>query len=181
MNMKANATTATIRELLPAINKLEDQDMAEKIAQIWLELYQQSAWDDLRDVWLDPTIPEKVCLVDHVNCICEMVVQMNEIISKYHPEKRCDNQLLLQLTLMHDVSKIVEFQPSGDKCEFSHLAFMYQHAMIGAYMAKKYGLPDHLVHLIYSHADKSTTKPLYREGALFHNADHGHFDTVLFR
>lgn len=179
--MKKTISTQEIREIFPGINQLKDQDLAEKIALTWKDAFEHSNWDDLRTVWVDPDITRPVYLVDHVNCIAEMSLQTNAIISKYHPESACDEQLLLALALIHDVSKVLEFDPDEERgCRFSELGHQFQHAVIGACLAHEHGLPTQLVHLIHTHTGLCSIKPNYREGVFFLHMDLCHFRTVLY-
>lgn len=172
---------AMIREVFPSLKELKDQELAGKIAKAWIEAFEMSSWERLEDCWLDPGSDRLVRLVDHINCQADMMEAVNEAIVKYHPDCGCDVELLKELALMHDISKVVEFEPDGNgRCRHSKFDYYYQHALLGAYLAKKYGMPEKLVHLIYTHADKCPTNPQYREGWFFTHIDHLHWDMAMF-
>lgn len=178
---KTDVTIQDIKDLLPALNALSNQELADNIAQAWIDAFRLSKWDHIEDVWLTPEADRKIRLIDHVNCIAELAVLTNDIIAKYHPEAKCDTELLVELALMHDVSKLYEFEPDGaGRCRHAEYSRRYQHGLGSYSLAVRYQMPEDLIHLIYAHADCCPIEPQLVEGHLFHHLDHCHFAVTVW-
>jgi hypothetical protein len=179
---KKQQTTKDVRDILPPLAQLEDQELAEKIASAWLDAFEQSHFEKLEDVPQNLVFETFVSLVDHVNGLCEMCVSVCRTMKKFYPHVRCDEQLLVAHALMHDISKILEFEPDGNgQYRISALGEQFQHATLGAHLALKHGLGQKMAHLTLTHTAHCDVRATLTEGTLFYYLDHLQYYTVLFK
>ena len=97
-----------IAELFPIIREIRNQDLADRIAAVWLRAWGMSKWERLEDACFNPDIQERDCrLVDHVNVTTIASLQMAKLIERYQGES-FDYERILTIGLLHDVSKLLE-------------------------------------------------------------------------
>ena len=177
--MKDDLSICALKEKLPGMEYIIDSSIQEKIYQAWKQAFDESDWDCLEDVWIDPGNERGERLLPHVNRVTAMCKAVSDTLIQ--EGETIDQQLLLTLSLMHDVSKVVEFEPTEDgKCRFSIAGIEMQHGVIGAIIADHVGFDKKMIHLIHSHTKNSGIKPNYPEGRLFQHLDLADFEMVSF-
>ncbi|SBV97289.1 hypothetical protein KL86DPRO_11191 [uncultured delta proteobacterium] len=165
-----SATLKRMTAILPLLGYLEDRGLAEKIARAWELAEERGGWDSLEQACFGPHLP-KARLVDHVNAATESALRVCEIITKYQGIM-FDTQLVVAIGLMHDVCKVLEYEPDGQGgARVSEIGKHLQHGVAGGMLAQEVGMPLEMVHLILTHTPQSTMQPNRIEGVLFAAVD----------
>ena len=168
-----------VRECIPEIELVRDAEMRDKIERIWAVAWQESAWPDLLDAAFAADAPN-FRLIDHVRGVvqgCRTLALFASDVQKLV----IDDELLLALALLHDVSKLVEIEPDA-QCGARQSPFgtLVQHGVYTAHLALSEGLPVELVHLILTHTPYSKLQPAFLEGVLHQHVDMANAEVLLF-
>ncbi len=147
-----------ILRLFPALVKIKEGDIREKVIQTWLNSWKRSNFLRIEDVHQFEPARDYISYtnVDHTNQVCQACERMAtipaEILSlKLNPD------YLLAGALLHDVDKMVIFDaPTGGWTEAGRRT---SHALEGASMARAEGLPDEVAHIIEAHSTKFSPHP----------------------
>ena len=168
---------AYIRDLFPEINDLQDKTLAEKVVQIWDEMWKESKWARIEDCPKGADVWEYK-LVPHVRSVTQGCVAMaRSVMANYAiPVER---DVLLAGSLLHDASKLVEEDPNGKASKKTKLGKLIQHGAYTAHKALALGMPLEIVHLIITHTHASGMAPKSIEGIILHYVDFGDSDVLL--
>ncbi|MFB6157268.1 MAG: HD domain-containing protein [Haloferacaceae archaeon] len=163
---------AEVREAFPAVDRIEDDALHEGVIGAWTVALEDTGWT-LSDVpWFpplqDPAGLDDERLVPHVN----EVVATAEAMADALVERRGDRlslsrDLLLAGALVHDVSKLYEFDASGATAVFD----LFGHPLYGIYPAARAGLPPEVVQVVVSHTPRTGVEPATMEAELVCRAD----------
>jgi 23S rRNA maturation-related 3'-5' exoribonuclease YhaM len=88
---------------------------------------------------------------------------------------------LIISAVLHDVSKLLEYEQRDGKEVLSRTGELYPHGFHGARMAFEAGLPEEIVHIIATHAPTSSEIPKVAEGLILHYCDLIDADLNRFR
>lgn len=161
-----------VRELLPAISRLDDETLEAAVEEIWLEAWDESAWADLAEVpkGVYGGKPSSRSLIEHVCAVTDGACAFAETMRAVHGWAY-DRNLLLTAALLHDASKVVESEPGPDGVVVSDLGRLVQHGIWTAHRIMNRGMGLELTHLIVSHTPASRSKPLTVEGVILYYID----------
>lgn len=174
---KAVITPEYLIRLFPAVQELEDAQILEKLAAVWDEMFQQSAWDTPEQACFSPDLPQ-YRLVDHVNVTIEGTLAVAACIEK-HQHISFDRQSILILGVLHDASKLVEYEPApGGGCAASEIGRTIQHGVMAACAARRHGFSLQVMNQILTHTPRSKMKPSDKEAVLFAHVDLSDADTL---
>lgn len=158
-----------ILQIFPELAWIKDQDMVEKVKRIWLRAWRESTWESPEDCPLNPELP--MCsLIEHVRYVTQGVRALAEVRESQYGEK-LNMDLLITAALLHDVSKLLEFESVDGETRWSLIGERLQHAFYSAVFALDEGMPLDLVHIILTHSSHSKKYPQTREGVLLYYVD----------
>lgn len=157
-------------ELFPIIDQMKDQELAQKITDIWADLFNQSTWESVESMNFCPGI-NNFTLLSHINVATEATLALSKSVTKFQGIE-FDDDTIIALGLLHDVCKLLEYTSDGKGgSEKTELGKKLQHGAIGAIAAYNAGLGLDMTHLIFTHTPFSKLKPEIKEGILFCYAD----------
>lgn len=145
------------------IAEIEDLEMRHAVVSIWSDLVRESGW---RDVGSYPG------LVQHVSCVVRGAVALAHAMSQL--EVCVDLDVVRSAALLHDVSKLVEFEPDAANeagLRRSDLGRQFQHGFYAAFKAEAAGLPRTVTQIIIAHTPFSREVPDSPEGLCVYYAD----------
>ena len=172
-----DARVKAIAKYFPIIEKIGDADLRRKTARVWVRALEECKWNDLEDARFNKDIPGQ-SLADHVRVVTEGTRALAVVMNRYQ-NLGLDLDLIIVLGLLHDVSKVLEFEPGGEGgVRHTELGKKIQHGFMGAVYAMEAGFSLDIINLIVSHTPESNTKPLAREGMLFAFVDLADADLV---
>lgn len=164
------ATRDEIEAAFPLVRELPGPTR-EAIVRLWQEMALESSWQRLVDC---PYSPDRqgVSLVAHTNAVTEAALALLQV-ERLHGDGRvtADRHLVIAIGLLHDVSKLVEYEPYDGGCRLSELGRRLQHAVYAAHKAMASGVPLDVVEVVVNHTPQSRRHPNTPEGLLIYYAD----------
>ncbi|WP_433509325.1 HD domain-containing protein [Nonomuraea sp. CA-143628] len=164
-------------ELLPEAAWIRDDTLRSTVLRIWEQAWRTSGWDTVTACPKGPDLPGH-SLVEHSRSVARLAHSMAEILAQ-RDTVVVDSDAVLTIALLHDVSKLHEFQPIPGGAARSVVGHRYQHGFLAAFWMHEAGLPIDLVHAVIAHTDLSTVLPQTQEALIVHYADFADSDSVL--
>ncbi len=171
-----------VRELLPMINRIQDEGLRGRVISVWVKAWEESKWEDLADAAFNLDVDVAECnLVKHTNLVTELAYAMASS-ARQVLNIMVDMDVLLAGGLLHDVSKLVEMAPEkGKPGKKSALGKNLLHSIYGVHLALNAGIPLEIVHIIGSHSPRVAQGPNGYEALFVSYADFVAADTVRMR
>ena len=147
-----------IVRLFPAVSKIKDEGVRNKVIQAWLHAWKQSNFSRIEDVHQFEPARGYIAYtnVDHTNQVCRAceaiaAMALEGLNLKLHMDH------LLAGAILHDADKMMIFDSrSGGFTEMGRRSF---HAVAGAAMARSLGLPEEVAHIIEAHSTRFSPHP----------------------
>lgn len=168
----------TVREVLPEVDQIQDAALRAAVTSIWCKAWESSAWDALTEVPKSPELPQKRTLVTHTQAVTRIAARIAEVESDAH-DLAIDADAVLAIALLHDVSKVHEFEQAGEGAGLSRTGRLYQHGFLAAHWMAEAGLGDDLIHGVIAHTPLSAVIPQTQEALIVHYADFVDSDVQL--
>ncbi len=163
-------TVDEVQARFPDLQALRAPGWDSRVAGIWVETWGESAWKHLEDCPYNPLAP-KVSLVAHVNQVVRGARAL-ATLGRQILDTPINDDVLLAAAFLHDVSKLVEYEPDADgRVRKSELGRRYQHGFYGAYLAQRAGMPAAVVQIILNHTGASREIPDTPEALCIYYAD----------
>jgi putative nucleotidyltransferase with HDIG domain len=147
-----------IMRLFPAIPKIRDEEVRDKVMQTWLHAWRRGNFPRIEDVHQFEPAREYIAYtnLDHTRQVCQACEKMVPIVTEVlNLELNLD--YLLAGAILHDVDKIVIFDAGTGG--FTELGRQVPHAVAGGSMARAEGLPEEVAHIIEAHSIKYSPHP----------------------
>jgi putative nucleotidyltransferase with HDIG domain len=174
-----------VRALLPEIADIADDTLRHATEVIWEEMWSRSSWDELADIPKNPSaadapqrVPDAWTLITHTRAVAQLAVTSAETVRELHGIPY-DKDALLAIALLHDVSKIVEYEGTREKSRKSRSGELIQHGVYGAFLMWQHELPEELVHGVIAHTPNSRTLPRTHEALIVRYVDFLDSDSML--
>lgn len=172
------ARRARIRELFPELEQIGRADWREAVTDIWVDVWNDSPWNDPADCPKHATHVQDVPNVTHTRSVTQLALAAAERVEQLHGV-RIDRDVLVAGALLHDVSKLLESEHGPEGPRPSRTGRLLQHAVLGAGRAAAYGLPDEVLHIVVGHTHQSANVPATHEAILVHYVDFLDSDVLL--
>ncbi|MFB6205918.1 MAG: HD domain-containing protein [Haloglomus sp.] len=163
---------AHVEECFPELDAIADSDLRAGVVDAWLAGAGEGGVDDLRAVsWLPPTerelgIQGEESLVAHVRAVVACARALADALADRRGTA-VDGDLLVAGALVHDISKLVEFDGAEPTSTYDLLGHPYH----GVHLVAAAGLPVELAHIVLSHTSRTSVEPAFLEAALVRRAD----------
>ena len=158
-----------VLRLFPQLGMVSRKDWVEKAQRIWMEVWSSSKWPKLEKAPASLRTP-RASLVNHTRAVLQGALSIAEARARVYGEK-VDRDILIIAAVIHDVSKLVEYEPFRGKGRLSRLGEAYQHGFYAAYRALVHDLPPEIVHIVLSHTTQTKSVPRSKEGLVLYYAD----------
>jgi putative nucleotidyltransferase with HDIG domain len=180
---EGSAPSITVDEVLatfPELAEIKDEALRLKVATIWQEVFAESPWKSLQEVPKNPaTLPSSITLVAHTRSVTRQALAIAEVAQEIHG-LGYDRDVLIAAANLHDVSKLVEYEPKDDGgAGLGEFGQKIQHGMYGVHAAFSHGLPLDVAHAIAVHTKHSHDLPRTWEALIVHYADYVDTDGLL--
>ena len=163
-----NSGVEVLSRYLPRIVQIEDDELKRKTASVYLELFKSSRWKNLSEQPIFGNLA--VSALEHTNAVVELCLQMAEVIERNHKIK-VNKDHLVASAILHDASKLVEFDPSGKGMKQTRLGELGQHTIKCVSLMLAVGMPLEVVHAVLAHTPKSGAVPKTVEALLVYFAE----------
>ena len=177
MKMLQSDKTEKIEEAFPIVSKIVDPELKATVIRCWVRMWEESKWTDLKDCPFTPPFPD-ISLVEHINCVGELILAAADILEKHNPELNLDRDYLITGVLLHDLSKMVEIEKGPEGVTWGKLLKLMPHSTYGAFLALSEGLSPRVANIIMAHTRMTGTLPASPEAALLHYLDYGLADVL---
>ena len=175
---KIEITTEYLERVFPAFCQLSSLEEKRQITKVYQDMFERCGWSSIEDACFSPALPD--CrLVDHINAVMEGTLAAARCMERYQGiEFDYDN--IIVLAMLHDVSKLVEYEPAESGCRETEIGKKIQHGVFAAMLAQKYGFSIHVMNQILTHTPRSKMRPSDKDGALFARVDIGDADMLHY-
>jgi hypothetical protein len=166
----------TVAEVFPEADEIDDPDLRGGVLEAWTAACDEGDIDtpeELRALpWLPPVqrdldIPaDAERLVPHVRDVTAGAVSLaGALVARRGAD--VDTDLLVAGALVHDVSKLAEF----DGMDPTPVYDLLGHPYWGVHIVAQAGLPVELAHVVLSHTSRTNVEPAFLEAELVRRAD----------
>lgn len=167
--MERNSAVEVMRKFFPLLDTFKDSELATKVASIWYDLWKDSKWERIEDAIFNPLCPE-VSLITHIRSVTHGAFEFAKIRNEVYGDE-LNFDILLAGALLHDVSKLLEYEPGENGAVKSKRGKLFQHGFLGAHKALTEGLPDEVVHILICHTADSRVIPQTPEALIIYCVD----------
>ncbi|MFB6281096.1 MAG: HD domain-containing protein [Haloferacaceae archaeon] len=169
-NESGDGSEGAVREAFPAIDRIADDDLRAGVVDAWTTALDETGWTLAEAPWSPPVqdaldLPDER-LVDHVNDVVAGAEALADRLEDRRPAA-ISRDLLLAAALVHDVSKLYEFDRDGRTRVYD----LFGHPYYGIVPAAQAGLPPEVVHVVLSHTSLTGAEPATLEAELVRRAD----------
>jgi hypothetical protein len=155
----------------PELAAIDDARLREQVTAAWSLAASDAGVTDLGTLpWLPPVQRdlgiEDESLVDHVRDVTACARALGAALSERRGAT-LDEDLLVACALVHDVSKLAEF----DGHDRTAVGDLLGHPYYGVHLVARAGLPVECAHVVLSHTSRTTVEPAFLEAELVRRAD----------
>lgn len=140
----------------PEVNDIADAERRAQVRSVWARLLAETKFESLRDVPVAPHLDYSQ--FRHNRAILEMALAVADVLRRYHGVA-IDQDDLLTVALLQDVSKLVEFEPGKDGVRRSEVGEQLRHPVYGVHAALAAGCPTHVAQGILEHSPQNPRVP----------------------
>jgi len=145
---------------------IKDENLRDKVVEVWLEASKQGKWKSLKEVPFTLLFEESGCLVDHTKRVTRLAKAVMD-----QRDEDINQDILIAGALLHDVWKLLEYTIKDGRVVKSEYGKVFRHPVSGALLAKKTGLPDEVIHIIYAHSHEGDNTKRSIEAYIVHHCD----------
>lgn len=170
-----------IEEQLGFMLEFETPGWSARCVAIWTDFLRRCAWESLSAAPALVDAPD-ISLVSHVRATWAASRAIAEV-AREECGLACDMEALRAIAALHDVSKLVEYEPGPEGARLSSIGRTYPHAVLAGTAAADAGFPDVVVNVILEHPYHPPhvhVVPKSLERIVFHYGDQAAIDTILF-
>ncbi len=165
-------------ELIPELNEIKDNDLREKVINVWLKAFKVSGFtpDDMLEMPFTLLFEGGANFVQHMRGVIKSSIAVGSIINEIYPDHiKIDMDTLTAGAALHDVAKLLEVERINGKWQKSKRGKILRHAFSGVGLAFDEGVPDEVMHIIAVHSKEGDGSPRTPEAWLLHHADFSNF------
>jgi putative nucleotidyltransferase with HDIG domain len=161
-----------IMGLFPSIKQITDRGIQEKIINVWYTSWKRSNFARIEDVHQFEPARDQIDYtnVDHTNQVVSVCEAISGLLSELL-DVSINMDYLLAGALLCDVDKALIFD--SETGNLTETGEMFPHAVMGAMLAFREGLPKEVAHIIEAHSIKSSpVLPRSIEALIVRYVDH---------
>lgn len=165
-----------IEAVFPEIETIEDDTLRTGVASAWTSAAGVNGLDieELPEIpWLPPTQEEldmdadDALLVDHIQDVTSCALGLAESLLARNDDLEIDIDTVIAGALVHDVSKLYEF----DGMERTEVGRLLGHPYYGVAVISRANLPVDIAHIVLSHSSRTNVEPATIEAEIVRRAD----------
>ena len=160
-----------LERVFPRLETIEDDELRAGVRAAWTSAIEDNGVESLESVpWFPPAQrdldrPEET-LVAHVRDVTAGATALAEILIE-HRSADIDLDVLLAGALVHDVSKLHEFDGMAE----TPVQRLLGHPHYGVHVVARAGLPTEVAHIVLSHTSRTAVEPATIEAEIVRRAD----------
>lgn len=167
-------------ELIPEFNAIEDDDLRQRVMDVWMEALEIGGWtvNDLRELPYTLLVEDvDITFPQHVSVVCRLCIAMESVLKDAYGERyEISHDTLVAGALLADVGKLIEFRKVDGDYQWATMYQYLRHPFTGVGLCFKHEIPEAVMHIVATHSwegDKFKRRP---ESIIFHHADFTDFD-----
>ena len=167
-------------ELIPEFNAIEDDDLRQRVMDVWMEALEIGGWtvNDLRELPYTLLVEDvDITFPQHVSVVCRLCIAMESVLKDAYGERYdISHDTLVAGALLADVGKLIEFRKVDGDYQWATMYQYLRHPFTGVGLCFKHEIPEAVMHIVATHSwegDKFKRRP---ESIIFHHADFTDFD-----
>ena len=167
-------------ELIPEFNAIEDNDLRQRVLNVWTEAMEIGGWtvNDLRELPYTLLVEDvDITFPQHVSVVCRLCIAMETVLKDAYGERyEISHDTLVAGALLADVGKLIEFRKVDGDYQWASMYQYLRHPFTGVGLCFKHQIPEAVMHIVATHSwegDKFKRRP---ESIIFHHADFTDFD-----
>ena len=168
------------------LNQVKDQALADRAIETWALGCKRGHWNSIADLKKLPFTllvdTRSINFVEHTIAVTEGALQLAKAQIENYSTMPYEINLdsLIIGGLLHDVGKLLEFEPDGKGgYRQSYSGKCARHPISGAILAAEAGLPENIINMIACHAKEGEGRPQCVETVLIHQADFATFNPLM--
>lgn len=155
-----------IESCFPELQWIKDEDLREKVVEVWKEAADRGKWEMLDDVPFTLLFENSGLLTEHTGRITRLAKSVMGA-----REEDLNEDYLIAGALLHDVGKLMEYEIRDGKVVKSEFGKKMRHPVSGSKLAEEYGLPKEVVHIIFAHSKEGDNLQRSPESIIVHHCD----------
>jgi putative nucleotidyltransferase with HDIG domain len=170
------------------LGRIQDPALRDKVVKVFVLASERGGWRSVEELKRVPftllTDPLGVNFVEHTIAVTEGAAALGRAQAEAYAKLpyAIDFDRLYAGGLLHDVGKLLEFEPDGKGGFQKSLSGKYaRHPVSGAILAAECGLPGDVLNIIVCHAKEGEGRPQVVEAVLIHQADFATFDPLVMK
>ncbi|MGE0769750.1 MAG: HD domain-containing protein [Hyphomicrobiaceae bacterium] len=182
-----DALRAQVREELPEVADIRDQELQAKVVEAWAFALAHSSFTSIRQIAPagNPDVNEakRGDQTDHLRGVTRLAVDIAREMSQTYPELAVDMDVIVAGGLIHDVGKAWEFDPvnrrrwKGQQSVYGRPSV--RHPAFGMHICFTVGLPEEVAHIAMAHSGEGELLVRSLECMIVHQADYTFWNTLL--
>ncbi len=182
-----DALRAQIREELPEVSEIKDQELKRLVVEAWALALSNSSFLSIRDIQPAGN-PNSMVLTrgdqtDHIRGVTRLAIVMADEIAASNPDIPVRRDIVVAGGLCHDIGKPWEFDPENRKRweaspRLTGLPSL-RHSVYGAHVCLSAGLPEEIAHIAAAHSGEGELLIRSLENTIVHFADIAYWSTML--
>ncbi len=170
------------------LDQIYDKELRAKTVNVWVEGCRQGGWESVDQLHKMPftllTDTHGVSFIEHNIAVTKGAIGLAKAQLETYGNLPYDIDMdrLIIGGLLHDIGKLLEFEPDGKGGYQKSLAGKcMRHPISGAVMAKEAGFDDKIANIIACHAKEGDGRPQVIETVLIHQADFATFNPLVMK
>ena len=157
-----------VAKSIPSITLISDAKIRSDTAVVFMQLLRESKWPNLEKQQMLPILA--ISGMEHVNAVVEMCLAIADILKKRH-NVVINIDYLISGAILHDASKLVEFEPTNNGERKTKIGDLVQHTVRCVSLMLDRKMPEEIAHVVVSHTPQSRTAPKTIESIILYFID----------
>jgi len=145
---------------------IRDVNIKNMVIDVWLKASDRGGWKTLNEVPFTLLFENSGCLTDHTKRITNLAKTIKD-----QRKETINQDFLIAGALLHDVGKLLEYEKISGKIVKGEYGKKFRHPVSGSLLAKECGVPDEIVHIIYTHSHEGDNIERSPESVIVHHCD----------
>lgn len=171
---------ASLEQIWPEIEWIQDPELKEKVYQTWEYALEQSVLtpEDLTRIPFTLLVKDcQVTFMEHKRAVVHIAVESARAMQKFFGDKLpIDMDTLIAGAILIDVGKLIEYVLEDGQAVVGKTGKLLRHPFTGVALAMRFGVPDEICHMIAVHSNEGNLGKRTIEGLIIHHADFMSFE-----
>ena len=170
------------------LDSIKNQNLRRSVIKTWILACKQGGWDSMDELKKIPFTllvdTGGINLIEHTIAVTEGAAALGRAQATAYKNLPygINFDRLYAGGLLHDVGKLLEYEPDGSGWYRKSLSGKYaRHPISGAVIAAECNVPEDVRNIIICHSKEGEGRPQVVEAVFVHQADFAAFDPLLMK